>query len=324
MKIIDTHCDALYRLQLNRREQLNGSDEQLNFTYSPQIETNFQRLKKGKVKLQFFAIFVDPDLPSDEMWQHALEQVDLFYTEIIDPHEEMVHIKDWEDVFTLEVDEIGAVLALEGAEAFGNDLAKLRHLYRLGIKSMGLTWNHANLCADGCNEPRGGGLTALGKEVVQLNNEHQVLTDVSHASDQTFWDIMEYADYPFASHSNTRKLCNHPRNLSDEQIKAMFEKGGFIHVVLYPPFINPYENKAKMEDVIAHIEHLVSLGGMDQVGLGSDFDGINYYVKDLEHAGKYQNFVKALLKRFTEEEVKGFAHQNFLNNIKNYFLSHKS
>lgn len=319
MKIIDTHCDALYRLQLNRRRQPDDNDAWLNFTYSPKIETNFQRLKEGKIKLQFFAIFIDPDVPANEMWQHALEQVDLFYTEIIDKHPEMKHIKNWEELHTLKENEIGAVLALEGAEPFGNDMMKLRHLYRLGVKSIGLTWNHANLCADGSGESRGAGLTTLGEEVVQLNNQYKVLTDVSHASDQAFWDILELSKYPFASHSNTRKLCNHPRNLTDEQIKAMFAKGGFIHVVLYPPFIKPYENKATIDDVIAHIDHLCSLGGMGQIGFGSDFDGINYYVDGLEHAGKYQNLIESLLKHYTEEEVKGFAHQNFLNNMKNYF-----
>src|SRR5699024_8835648 len=125
--------------------------------------------------------------------QHALEQIDLFYTEVLGKHPEIKHITKWSDFDDLKSNEMGAVLTLEGADAFGDDLTKLRHLYRLGVMEIGLTWNHANLCADGAEEPRGGGLTVLGKEVVKLNNRHQVLTDVSHASEKSFWDIMELA-----------------------------------------------------------------------------------------------------------------------------------
>src|SRR5690625_3179761 len=119
----------------------------------------------------------------------------------------MKHIKAWSDLNKLNADEIGAVLTLEGADAFGNDLMKLRQLYRLGVLSLGMTWNNANLCADGAGEPRGGGLTLLGKEVIELNNKHQVLTDVSHSTERGFWEIIERADYPIASHSNSRVIC---------------------------------------------------------------------------------------------------------------------
>src|SRR5690625_1594995 len=123
-------------------------------------------------------------------------------------------------------DEIGAVLTLEGAEAIGNNLVKLRHLYRLGVLSIGLTWNNANLCADGAGEPRGGGLTLLGKEVGSLNNENLIFTDVAHLSVNSMWDDVEYADDPVASHSNAREICEHGRDLADDQIKAMFEENG--------------------------------------------------------------------------------------------------
>ena len=194
MKIIDTHCDALLKLQLAKNGNHYGA-KPLNYRDSVEIETNYCRLKKGNVMTQFFAIFIYPDIPSDQKWQHALEQIDLFYTEVLGKNPEMKHIKRWEDLDDLQDGEIGAVLTLEGADAFGNDLSKLRHLYRLGVLSIGLTWNNANLCADGVEEPRGAGLTLLGKEVVQLNNENRVFTDVSHLSEKGFWDAMELADY---------------------------------------------------------------------------------------------------------------------------------
>lgn len=317
MKIIDTHCDALLKLQLMKRGASYGKTP-LNFTDSEKIDTNFQRLQAGGVYVQFFAIFLYPDLPDNEKWQHALEQVDLFYTEILGKNPAMKHIKKWEDIDSLKDGEIGAVLTLEGADAFGNDLMKLRQLYRLGVLSIGLTWNNANLCADGAGEPRGGGLTLLGKEVVRLNNEHRILTDVSHLSVKAFWDVMELADYPIASHSNARALCDHPRNLDDEQAKAMFAKNGMIDIVFCLAFIKEGGKDVQIADLIKHIDHFSSLGGVKNIGLGSDFDGVDAYMENLENASKFQNLINELQKHFTETEVEGFAYRNFLEHRPNF------
>ncbi|CEG21740.1 Membrane dipeptidase (Peptidase family M19) [Planococcus massiliensis] len=311
MKIIDTHCDALLKLQLAKRGTFYGK-EPLNFTNSDQLDTNFQRLQAGGVYVQFFAIFLYPDLPDNEKWQHALEQVDLFYTEILGKNPSMNHIKKWEDIDSLKEGEIGAVLTLEGADAFGNDLMKLRQLYRLGVLSIGLTWNNANLCADGAGEPRGGGLTLLGKEVVRLNNEHRIFTDVSHLSVKGSWDVMELADYPIASHSNARALCDHPRNLNDDQAKAMFAKNGMIDVVFCLPFIKEGGKDVGIADLVKHIDHFSNLGGVKHIGIGSDFDGIDAYMKNLNNASEFQNLINELQKHFSESEVEGFAYRNFL------------
>lgn len=304
MKIIDTHCDALLRLWQNSGK--------ISFTDAPELDINVQRLQKGKVAVQFFAVFIYPDVKSDQKFQHALEQIDYFYTEVLAKNPMMKQIKEWEDIDQLAENEIGAVLTLEGADAFGNDLAKLRTLYRLGVKSLGLTWNNANLCADGAGEPRGGGLTLLGKEVVQLNNENLVLTDVSHLTVKGFWDVMELADYPIATHSNARALCDHPRNLYDEQAQAMFNKNGLIGIVYCPAFVKK-EGEVTISDVIKHIDHFCSLGGKKHICLGSDFDGITDKVRGLEDASTYQNLINELLKQYSEEDVKGFAYQNFLD-----------
>lgn len=310
MQIIDTHCDALLKLQVAKRNELFRG-KPVRFFDAQELDTNFLRLQQGGVKVQFFAVFVHPELPDNEKWQHALEQVDLFYSEVL-AQPLIKHIRSWEDIDTLGPGETGAVLALEGADAFGNDLAKLRHLYRLGVLSLGLTWNFANLCADGAGEPRGGGLTLLGKQVVQLNNDHRVFTDVSHLSVDGFWDVMELAEYPIASHSNARELCDHPRNLDDAQIEAMFSRNGLIDVVFCPEFINPGSQQATIEDLLRHIDHLCALGGERHIGLGSDFDGIFDHVARLENAAAYPNLIEALQKRYSETQVEGFAFRNFL------------
>lgn len=313
MNIIDAHCDALFKLQLAKRGKY--FDHMLQFEDAPELQTNFKSLQAGGVKVQFFAIFIYPDVPTNEQWQHALEQVDLFYTEILGKNPKMKHIKNFEEIKDLKPEEIGAVLTLEGADCIGNDLMKLETLYRLGVLSVGLTWNPANLCADGAGEPRGGGLTLFGQEVVRLNNEYHVLTDVSHLSEQAFWDVLEHAAYPFASHSNAHALCNHPRNLTDEQITALIEKGGALHVVFNPPFIKEGSGVVKISDLIRHIDHICMLGGEKSLGFGSDFDGIESFVKDLENAAQYPNLINELLKYYQENTVKGFAFENFLNHL---------
>ncbi|HLR72200.1 MAG TPA: membrane dipeptidase, partial [Pseudogracilibacillus sp.] len=212
----------------------------------------------------------------------------------------------------LASDEIGAILTLEGAEPIGNELQKLHQLFKRGIMSVGLTWNQANLCADGVGEPRGAGLSLLGEEVVKLNNKHNVLTDVSHLSVNGFWDVMEQADFPFASHSNSKTICDHPRNLNDDQLKALIKKEAQIHLVFNPPFIKE-DRKVTIDDLIKHIDYICSIGGVNNIGFGSDFDGIDEYVVGLEDASKYQELIEELLKHFSESQVRGFAYENFLN-----------
>ncbi|MCM3569738.1 dipeptidase [Neobacillus mesonae] len=304
MNIIDLHCDVLMKLS-----DAAGS---LRFTDAPELQANKARLQKGKVKVQGFAIFIEPDLPSDQKFEAALRQVDYFYKEVLGKNPDMVQIKEWSDFDRLKIGQIGAMLTLEGVDAIGNDIMKLRTLYQLGVRLVGLTWNNANLAADGAGEPRGGGLTLLGKEIVAFNNEHKIFTDVSHLSDKGIWEVIESADYPIASHSNARALCSHLRNVTDEQAAAMFKKGGMIHVVYNPPFIKE-SGKATIPDLVKHIDHFCSLGGVKNIGLGSDFDGISHFVIDLDDASKSQNLINELLKYYSEDEVIGFAAQNFLD-----------
>ncbi|MET3696843.1 dipeptidase [Bacillus oleivorans] len=304
MNVIDLHCDALMKLY--------DSKGKLKYGDSPELDTNKRRLQEGDVKVQAFAIFIDPWMKSEEKWQAALDQVHYFYTDVLGNNPEMKQIKAWEDFDHLKDGEIGAMLTLEGVDAIGNDMNKLSILYQLGVRSVGLTWNNANLAADGAGELRGAGLTTFGLEIVAFLNKHKMLTDVSHLSEKAFWDVIECAEYPIASHSNARVLCNHVRNLWDDQIKAMFAKNGLIHVVFCPPFINE-SGKATISDLIKHIDHLCSLGGVNQVGFGSDFDGITTYPENLEDSSMYQNLINELLKYYSEDQVKGFAYQNFLN-----------
>ncbi|WP_424237449.1 dipeptidase [Bhargavaea ginsengi] len=305
MQIIDLHCDALLKLY--------EADGKIRFADAPELDTNRERLRKGNVKLQAFAIFIWPGMKAEEKFQAALDQVHWFYTDVLGNNPDMKLIRDWSDIDSLKEGESGALLTLEGVDAIGNDLKKLSILHQLGVRSVGLTWNNANLAADGAGEPRGAGLTTFGREIVRFNNEHQILTDVSHLCEKAFWDVIETADYPIASHSNARSIRDHVRNLYDDQAKALFDKGGMIHVVYCPAFIKE-GGSVTIDDLIRHIDHFCGLGGEQFLGLGSDFDGIADKVENLSDASMQQNLINELLKRYSEDQVKGFAYRNFLEN----------
>lgn len=314
MHIIDTHCDVLWKLQQKRRRL-----EALDFAHDPDLQANLTRLKIGKVKLQFFAVFVHDNVAANEQWQHALEQIDIFYEEIIGKHQEMKHIRDWCDLHTLKEKEIGAVLTIEGLAMIGNDLMKLRQLIRLGVLAVGLTWNHANLCADGVGEVRGSGLTTFGEAVINLLNEYKIMIDVSHASDAAFDDILAKADYPFASHSNSRKILPHPRNLTDAQAQGLFQKEALVHLNVYPPFIHNRDRTVILPHWRKHLDHLCALGGENYLGIGADFDGIDVVGGDIAHAGMYGNISELLLQHYLPQQVKKFTSMNFLNYIQKNF-----
>lgn len=309
MDVIDLHCDALLKLQ-----QAGGK---LNFKDSDELSVNLNRLKEGKVKIQAFAIFIEPDILVEEKYASALEQIRYYQKEVLEKNPEMKQIKAWNDIKKLKENEIGSFLTLEGVEAIGNDLNKLDYLLDLGVMSVGLTWNPANLAADGVQEPRGGGLTSFGFDIVEKLNERKVLTDVSHLSVASFWDVMKAAKYPIASHSNVFSLCGHVRNLDDDQIKALINRDAMIHLVFNPPFIINEENQksSTIDDLVKHFEALVELGGLNHIGFGSDFDGISTHVKELRHTGEMQNLVTRLEGKFSKEEVEGFASKNFLKHL---------
>ncbi|WP_434967968.1 dipeptidase [Listeria ilorinensis] len=300
------HCDVLYKLQ--------SSKGKWTFQDSPELDVNFERLIQGDILLQGFAIFLDPDVPVEHKWKKAVEQSNIFKQHILHRDGIIKPLKRWADLPDLPEGKVAAALTLEGVEPIGQDLDRLEQLLDGGVLSVGLTWNNANLAADGVEEPRGAGLTAFGKQIVKRLNERKVLTDVSHLSIKSFWDVMEVAEFPIASHSSAKSICPHIRNLDDDQIRAMIEHNAMIHVIFHPLFTTP-SGTANMEDVIRHIDHIAELGGIRNIGFGSDFDGIPSHVKGLEDAGKYQDFIVELEKHFSKEEVAGFAHQNFLDHL---------
>ena len=305
MKIFDAHCDVLYKLLLNPA---------LDFGRSTELQVNMDRLGASGTKVQLFAIYVPESVHPDLKFQATLRMVELFNEKVLKPFPEIKHVKNSEDFNKLADNEIGAVLTLEGCDAIGQDLLKLKTLLRLGVRAVGLTWNYANYAADGALEERGAGLSRFGKQMIQILNESNTACDVSHLSERGFWDVMESSNNVFASHSNSHSLCPHPRNLRDEQISALIERDSVIGVTFVPQFLTGTK-QAEIDDVIRHVEHICSLGGENNVGFGSDFDGIEYTVNRLAGNEQYVNLWNSLQKYYSDIQVKKFLFDNMANRL---------
>ncbi|WP_221564481.1 dipeptidase [Alkalihalobacillus sp. TS-13] len=305
MKIFDAHCDALLKL---------WRDPQLTFSDSEHLQVSYPGLKEAGAKIQCFAVYVPEDVVGDARFQAAIEMIDIFYEKIVKPYPDMKLIQTKEDISLLREGDIGVMLTLEGCGPIANDLSRLRTLLHLGVRSVGLTWNFANDLADGVREIRQAGLSNLGKEAVSLLDEEKVWTDVSHLAEAGFWDVMELTDYVIASHSNVQKLCNHPRNLNDRQINALIEKDAVMGITFVPYFLKT-RSPVRIAEILKHIDHVASLGGVHNIGFGSDFDGISETVIGLDSYFGYEMLINELQKHFSEAHVRGFCFDNFYKRI---------
>ncbi|PLT34138.1 dipeptidase [Bacillus sp. V5-8f] len=300
MKIFDAHCDVLMKLFL---------DPSISFSQNENLHIDYQSLIAAGSKVQCFAIYVPEDIHPDARFAAALGMVDIFYEKIL-TMPGMKHVTCKKDIEGLREGEIGAVLTLEGCDCIGDDLMKLKTLLRLGVSAVGLTWNFANRVADGAMEKRGAGLTAFGEQVVKELNKQSVWCDVSHLSEAAFWDTIEIAEFPIASHSNVYSICRHPRNLKDAQIHALINKNSVIGITFVPHFLTE-KTRASIRDVLSQIDYIAAMGGATNIGLGSDFDGIDYTVYNLSSYKEYGNLIEELHKHYPEDFIKGILFKNF-------------
>lgn len=228
-----------------------------------------------------------------------------------------------DDIYKAAKDnKIAAVPTIEGAYAIDemNYLGLLRQFYDLGIRVIAPTWNYSNAIGEGCNRtygdiektPSSGGLTKLGESVIEEMNNLGILVDVSHLSEETFWDIIDITKSPvIASHSGVYNLRNHQRNLKDEQLKAIKKNGGVVAVVLYTNFLSD-KDEVYIKDFVDHIDYIVNLIGIDHVGLGSDFDGAKMPV-DLKDASQMYKITDELIDRgYNNEDIEKILGKNIL------------
>ena len=303
--IVDAHCDTL---QLVRRGTIDF------FVGHNQSHLDLPRLTAGGVKVQFFAAFIHPDERTKGVTR-ALDLVDAFFS-LAGSCDRIRPVYCYHDILQLHPGVVGAFLTVEGGEALGESLGVLRMLHRLGVRALTLTWNYRNALGDGVFVTEDLGLTPFGLDVVREMNRLGMLIDVSHLSPRTLSGVLNESRHPvLASHSNCYALCAHPRNLTDEQIKAISSAGGVIGVTFVPTMVNT--EKPSIDRLLDHIDHLANVGGTDCVAIGSDFDGFSGFLPGLKHAGELKNLAPALIKRgYNDYQVEKVLYGNLLRLIK--------
>lgn len=228
----------------------------------------------------------------------------------------MLQVRTAEDAGNVLKHKAATLLAIEEGGAIDGSLEALRCLYELGVRAMTLTWSNRNDIADGINEEAtGSGLTHFGKQVVAEMNRLGMLVDVSHISTAGFWSVIETSTKPIiATHSNAKSLCSHPRNLNDEQIKALAQNGGLAGITFAGQFLEEDWRNACIESVYKHIDYMLNLiGNDDHIGFGSDFDGISHPPYNIHGVQDYKPLIEYLSKYYSDETINKITHQNVIN-----------
>ncbi len=203
------------------------------------------------------------------------------------------------------------LLTIEGGEAFGQDAASVDAFARMGVRAAAIVWNNENRLAHPASGGSREGLTPFGMQVVERMRRVHMAVDISHLNEHGSDQVMDAPVPCMASHSCARSLCDHPRNLSDRQLRQLFAAGGYVGINFYAPFLTDKGN-ATQDTVIDHITHMCMLGGENHIGLGSDFDGIDEYPEGLRNAGDIPALLNRMLQRgFSDDEVQRIAGENF-------------
>ena len=206
------------------------------------------------------------------------------------------------------------LLGIENGLALEGRLENVEHFARRGIVYITLCHNGDNdLCDSAKGNETHGGVSAFGEQVIKEMNRLGILVDLSHAHERSFYDALDISTRPVAcSHSSVRALCDHPRNLTDDQMRRLAQQGGVMQITLYPGFLRSQSSDATILDFMEHLDYAVRLMGIDHVGIGSDFDG-DGGVPGLAHAGELLNYTRQLLaRRYSEEDIAKLWGGNFL------------
>jgi membrane dipeptidase len=355
--VVDSHNDIL--------SQTTDFGYILDKDLKGKSNTDLARLKEGGVDVQIFSIFCDGEQVNP--YQLANRQMDSLDAVVKRNPDKIVKVANSSELYnTVKQNKIAAMFGIEGGHMIENDLDKLTSFYKRGARYMTLTWVNSNSWATSSNDEtlvkdlKHKGLTEFGKQVVHRMNDLGMLVDVSHVGEQTFWDVINTTTKPvIASHSDVYALCQHNRNLKDDQIRAIAKNGGVIQVNFYSGFLdnNYFKNKeaifkkhsaevdsltkegigktkiemfiyskykseveklrAPMSLLIDNIEYIIKLVGVDFVGLGSDFDGIESSPVHLDDVSDYPLITEALVNRgYNREDISKILGGNFLRVLK--------
>ncbi len=301
---IHSQCD-LFDLHNDVLERIYYSDPGYHLgDYHTYFHTDIPRMKLGGVNYQFFVAWVSSS--DAAYYQSALTMIANFKNEISLNTDDITQARTADEALSLKNEnKIAAILCVEGGHVIENDINKVDSLYALGMRYLTITWNNSTNWAVSAQDARSAteGLSEFGKQVIRRLDSLGVIIDISHVGIKTIEDILATSRNPvIASHSGARKLYDHYRNLTDDQIIGIANSGGVIGVVFYYPFLSG--NSRSITQVVDHIDYIKNLVGIDHVALGSDFDGISSMITGLEDVSKFPNLTLELLKNgYTRPDI---------------------
>jgi membrane dipeptidase len=321
--IVDAHNDLLVELAYRSSEE------------NPFGNLWLEQLRAGGVGIQVCPLSTQFEHIPDSALRHGLAQVAAFHRAVAENPRDVIVVRSRADLERArESGAIGLLLAMEGADPLGSSIDLADAFWHLGVRMFSLTWNRRNAFADGVGEPATGGLSKLGRALIARLTDLGAIVDLAHASEQTFADVLDQMDggSVIVSHAACRAVLETPRNLHDGQMRALAERGGVLGIMVLPPAIDP--DDPTIARVVDHIDHAVSVMGIEHVGLGADFFrqvalsgavrkppdslrppgmGLEYSIDDLAGPADYPRLVDALRGRgYHDEALAALLGQNFL------------
>jgi membrane dipeptidase len=323
--LFDGHNDLPWQI----RKLAGGSLDLMDITVDqPKLQTDFPKLRKSGLKAQFWSVYVPVEvMDTNDALLRTMEQIKLSQ-EMFRRYPEVFEVaKNSSDIERIvKTGKIASMLGVEGGYSIENSLSNLERFYREGVRYMTLTHTRTIDWADSsADQPRHGGLSPFGVEVVAEMNRLGMLVDLSHVSVDTMHDAIQVSKAPVIfSHSSARAICDHPRNVPDHVLKLMPANGGIVMVNFMSGFVVPTEELKKdkrargtLGVVVDHIDHIVKVAGIDHVGLGADYDGVTRLPVGLEDVSKYPDITLELVKRgYTKEQIHKILGGNILRVLK--------
>lgn len=302
MDIFDGHCDTVLL------RCLQGGSLRKNTGH-----LDLERAGEYRRYAQFFTLFGQPeDFPGLSMEEIFQKEYRLFQRELAANGELAVHCRTAPEAqAAFAAGKCAAFLSVEGAELLDCSLERLEEAHRLGVRAVSLTWNRANALSGSHAEEPERGLTGQGRAFVEKMGRLGMLIDVSHLSDRGFWDVAELVSGPFfASHSNSRSVFSHTRNLTDGQFTAIIDHNGVAGLNLYAQFLG---EDASIDTAVAHLEHWLALGGAHSIALGGDWDGCSQLPRGISGIQDLDRLWERLLQRnYSEELLRALFYENLM------------
>ena len=300
MTFADLHCDTASYIY-EKKESLFNSDGHISL----------EKLKKYDSPIQVFALWLDRKYYS-KAFAATLDMIKYFKNEVMKNGDKISIVKNAADTKD-NAGRVSAMLSIEGCEALEGDMENLYALYDEGVRMATLTWNYRNCVATGVRESdKGGGLTDFGREAVKEMERLGIIVDVSHLSDEGFYDVERHTSKPFiASHSNCRAICKFPRNLTDDQLRVISGRGGVVGINLCEDFLSD-SGRADMDDILRHAERMLDICGENCVCLGCDLDGIPSTPEGVASVEGIEGIIGAFEKNFGKTVAEKIAVGNFM------------